>query len=307
MPVTSPIRPARPRLAQLTHLAHLAHLAHGALRLSPLAALLLAGAASATNGYFPHGYGIVAKGMGGAVVALSEDAMGGANNPAGMVWAGARLDLGLDRFSPSRDATRSGAGFATLNGSVQSERPNFYIPELGYNRMLGADDALGLTVYGNGGMNTTYPQGTFNCGGGSANLLCGSGPLGVDLSQLVIAPTLSHKLDARQSVGVALLLGYQWFEATGLQAFDNPGGGFPNFTGNPGHVTNNGRASSHGVGLRLGYQGRLTDRLTLGAAFAPRMRMSRFEGYEGLFADGGRFDIPAHHALGLAFKASAPR
>ncbi|MEY8875535.1 MAG: OmpP1/FadL family transporter [Leptothrix sp. (in: b-proteobacteria)] len=277
---------------------------HTGWPMSTLAALVtlgLAGTAHATNGYFPHGYGIVAKGMGGAAVAMSVDSLGGANNPASMVWAGSRKDLGVDVFSPTRDASRSGASFPTLNGSVNSGRPTFYVPELGYNRLVGTQDSLGVTVYGNGGMDTAYPQGHFNCGAGPANLLCGSGPLGVDLRQLIVAPTWAHKLDAQHALGVSLLLGHQQFEATGLQAFDNPGAPIPDFTRNPGHVTNNGRASSHGIGLRVGYQGHVSERLTLGAAYAPRMHMSRFKGYEGLFADGGQFDIPAHDTLGLAW------
>ena len=74
--------------------------------------------AAATNGYFAHGYGLKAKGMGGVATALAQDSLGGANNPASMVWAGGRLDLGLDWFRPTREAERSGAGVATLNGTV---------------------------------------------------------------------------------------------------------------------------------------------------------------------------------------------
>ena len=55
--------------------------------------------AQATNGYFSHGYGMKAKGMGGAATAMSDDAFGGANNPASMAFAGNRLDLGADLFS----------------------------------------------------------------------------------------------------------------------------------------------------------------------------------------------------------------
>ena len=271
------------------------------LKTIALAAALVAGPAFATNGYFPHGYGIRAKGMGGASVAMTEDSMGGANNPATMVWVGSRLDAGLELFSPRRDAERSGAGFATLNGSVDSDSNYFFVPELGYNRMLGSDLSVGVTVYGNGGMNTDYPQGDFNCGGGPANMLCGSGNLGVDLMQLIVAPTVSYKINERHSVGASLLLGYQQFEANGLQAFDNAPG-FPPFTGAPGSVTNNGYSRSHGFGIRLGYLGRLTDNLSIGAAYAPKMNMSRFKEYAGLFADNGDFDIPAHYAIGLAFK-----
>ena len=273
---------------------------HPILRLLPLAAACVAGPALATNGYFAHGYGIKAKGMGGVATALAEDSLGGANNPASMVFVGSRLDIGGDIFMPKRDAERSGAGFPTLNGKVDSGRTAFLIPEFGYNTMMRSDLSLGISVYGNGGMNTSYPQGNFNCGGPAANMLCGSGGLGVDLVQLMIAPTVAYKVNAQHAVGVSLLFGYQRFKATGLQAFDNAPG-FPPFTGAPGSVTNNGYDSSTGIGLRLGYQGRLSDMVTIGAAYASKMNMSAFDKYKGLFAGGGDFDIPSHYSLGVAF------
>jgi long-chain fatty acid transport protein len=96
------------------------------------------------------------------------------------------------------------------------------------------------------------------------------------------------------------LLGYQRFKAKGLQAFDNPPG-FPPFTGAPGYVTNNGSDSSTGVGLRVGYQGRLTDTLTIGVAYATKMSMGEFDKYRGLFAENGGFDIPSNFSVGVAF------
>jgi long-chain fatty acid transport protein len=272
--------------------------------LTPVAAACLVGSAWATNGYFPHGYGIKAKGMGGASLAMAQDSLGGATNPASMVFAGSRLDVGVDAFSPIRDAQRSGAGFATLNGSVQSGKEWFAVPEFGYNRMMGSQMSLGVTVYGNGGMNTTYPQGNFNCGAGPANMLCGGGTLGVDVSQLIIAPTLAYKLTPQHAVGISLLLGYQRFKAEGLQAFDNAPG-FPPFTGAPGNVTNNGYDSSTGVGVRIGWQGHFGPGLTLAAAYAPRMKMGAFDKYRGLFAGAGDFDIPSHYGLGVAFTPTA--
>jgi len=272
-----------------------------AIRVLPVAGACLAiGPALATNGYFPHGYGMKAKGMGGVSTALSQDSLGGATNPAGMVFAGSRVDVGLDLFMPDRDAERTGAGFPTLNGKVDSDKPNFFLPEFGYNQMIRSDLSLGVSVYGNGGMNTSYPQGNFNCGAGPSNMLCGSGSLGVDLAQLIVAPTVAYKLNEQHAVGLALLLGYQRFKADGLQAFDNAPG-FPPFTGAPGSVTNNGYDSSTGVGVRLGYQGRLTDQFTIGAAYAPKMNMGKFDKYKGLFANGGDFDIPEHYSVGVAF------
>ena len=222
-----------------------------------------------------------------------------------MVWAGNRMDIGMDVFSPKRDAERSGAGFAPINGKVDSGNTSFLVPEMGYNRMLGSDMSPGISVYGNGGMNTTYPQGPFQCPNSPttvapANMLCGGGTLGVDLTQLIIAPTLAYKLNAQHSVGVALLLGYQQFKTVGLQAFDNAPG-FPPFTGAPGSVTNNGYEKSTGIGLRLGYQGRVSDSLAIGATYAPKMKMGKLDKYKGLFAGNGSFDIPSHYSVGVAF------
>lgn len=280
--------------------------ARSLLRLTTLSALLAcAGVAHATNGYFPHGYGTKAKGMAGASTATADDSLGGATNPAKMVWVGDRMDLGLEIFSPRRDAERAGALAApTLNGRVDSDKTAFLVPEFGYNRLWSPNLALGVTVYGNGGMNTTYPQGNFNCGAGPANMLCGSGPLGVDLMQLVVAPTVAFKVAERHSLGASLLLGYQLFKATGLQAFDNAPG-FPPFTGAPGSVTNRGYDSAAGVGLRVGYMGRIADGVTIGAAYSSKIAMGKFDRYRGLFAGAGDFDIPSNYSLGIAITPAA--
>ena len=276
-------------------------------RLARSGAVMLAVAALpafATTGYFSHGYGLKSEGMGGVSTALPQDAMGGATNPAGMVFVGTRLDLGLNVFSPRREAERTGAGFPTLNGKVESGHDWFPIPSFGYNHLLRNDLSVGVTVYGNGGMNTSYPQGNFNCGAGPANMLCGSGSLGVDLMQLMVAPTVSWKFAPRHAVGASLLLGYQRFKAEGLQAFDNAPG-FPPFTQSPGHVTNRGTDDSTGVGMRLGYLGQLTDQVSVGASYSPKMRMGKFDKYSGLFADGGNFDIPENYSIGIAFTPRA--
>ncbi|MBI5108102.1 MAG: outer membrane protein transport protein [Rhodocyclales bacterium] len=261
--------------------------------------------AFATDGYFAHGYGMKAKGMGGAATAMASDSMGGANNPASMVWAGDRFDIGVDFFSPKRKISRSGATAAGMNGEATSDSNLHYVPELGFNKMLGWDMSFGVTVYGNGGMNTDYP-GDQNAGAGStcagfgatwarANLLCGNGRLGVDLMQVVVAPTFAMKINKQHSLGVSLLLAHQQFKASGIQSF----AGFSETATN---LSNLGRDKSNGVGLRLGWMGQLNDRVTMGAAYSPKTKMSKFDLYKGLFADGGVFDLPENWNVGVAFK-----
>jgi long-chain fatty acid transport protein len=269
---------------------------HPSLRLlAGLSLLALHAGASATNGYFAHGYGMKALGMGGAAVAMSQEAYAGAVNPAASAFAGDRFDLGLSWFSPKRGADRTGSTYG-LNGSVDSDSTNFFIPEFGYNRVLSPAWSIGLTVYGNGGMNTDFPPGQINCGMGAANMLCGFGRLGVDMSQLIVAVPVAWKFHERHSVGIAPLFGYQRFEANGIQPFAQ-------YSQAPANVTNQGYDSSTGWGARVGYQGRLTDTFTLGAAYATKMSMGKFDKYKGLFAGDGGFDIPSHWAIGAAWQA----
>ncbi len=46
-----------------------------------------------------------------------------------------------------------------IDANVDSGSNNFFIPEFGINWKYSPDLALGVTVYGNGGMNTDYPGG----------------------------------------------------------------------------------------------------------------------------------------------------
>ena len=288
----------------------------GRLPLAIAAALLLPLAARATDGYFPHGYGMKSLGEGGASIARTDDAYGGANNPATMAFAGSRLDIGVSWFSPDRSASRSGSTlpptYGNLDGTVTSGSRNFLIPELGYNRVMHDTMSVGLTVYGNGGMNTDYPQGSFSCptqsGPAPANMLCGSGGLGIDLTQLILAPTFAMKLTPQHSVGVSLLVTEQRFKATGLQAFTGsvpiaPGSGtLAPISTSPGNVTDNGYSYSHGYGLRIGYLWKPSDMLSVGATYTTQTAMSKFSKYQGLFADQGAFNLPSNYGIGVRFQ-----
>jgi long-chain fatty acid transport protein len=255
----------------------------------------MAGSAFATNGYFSHGYGMKAKGMAGAATASSDDAFGGANNPASMAFAGNRLDLGVDLFNPNRSAERT--GLPGLDMSVDSDSEYFLIPEFGMTKQMSSTLALGVTVYGNGGMNTDYAGGQINCGAGPANMLCGQGDLGVDLIQLIVAPTVAFKVAPNHSIGISPLLGYQAFEAKGLQAF---GGA----SSDPTKLTDNGHDDAFGYGVRIGYMGKITPTVTIGAAYASKMSFDEFSEYAGLFAEQGGFDIPENYNLGVAWQAT---
>lgn len=252
--------------------------------------------AMATDGYFAHGSGMKAKGMGGASVTSTDDTFAGANNPAAAAWEGNRVEGGVDIFMPDRGMSRTGAG--PMNADVTSGSKTFFIPEFGFNKVINDKISAGVTVYGNGGMNTDYAGGQINCGRGSANVLCGSDGLGVDLMQLIVAPTVSYKLNESNSIGISPLLVYQQFKAKGLQAF------VP-MSSAPSGVTNAGTDSSSGFGVRVGYLGKLNEKITVGASYSPKVKMGKFDKYAGLFAGSGSFDIPENYTLGVGFQATS--
>ena len=270
------------------------------LRATVVAAVLATGSAAwTTDGYFPHGFGIKSKGMGGASVAVTDNAFAGINNPAASVWAGNRAEMGLDIFMPKRSAARSAPGFGgMLEGDVKSDGSAFAIPEFAYNKNIDNRMSWGVTVYGNGGMNTELPGGNVTCMNPNngqpyqGNLLCGQGKLGVDLMQLVVAPALAYKVDAQHSFGVSPLLVLQQFKATGLDAFAG-------FSMAPSQMSDTGTDRSTGLGVRLGYLGQMSDTLKFGATYSPKIKMSKFDKYSGLFAGQGSFDIPENYALGI--------
>ena len=256
-------------------------------------AAVVAAPAHATNGYFSHGYGIKAKGMAGAGVALPQDAIAAATNPAGMVMVGDRMDIGVDWFRPIRKTEIVGNGALGTDVSYDaSSQKNFFVPEFGYNRMINDTMSFGVTVYGNGGMNTDYTE-TIMLFSGSPN-----GPkAGVDLMQLFIAPTFAMKINDQHSIGISLNLARQRFKARGLDAFAG-------YSSSPNELTGNGFDSSNGWGVRIGWTGQITDTLTLGATYQTRTWMGEFDKYKGLFAEQGDFDIPSNYAIGAAFQAT---
>ncbi|MHB8847122.1 MAG: OmpP1/FadL family transporter [Burkholderiales bacterium] len=250
-----------------------------------VAGLAAPGAAMATNGMFASGYGMAANGMGGASAAMAEDTMGGANNPASMVFVGNRMDLGAYLFSPQRQAS--------VGGTPENSDANYFvIPEFGYNKLITSNLSLGVSVYGNGGMNTDYAP-----IGGGRNLLGGYGNLGVNLEQMIIAPTLAYKINDRNSIGISPLIGYERFSAQGIQGFDQPG-----MSANPSRMTNTGNASAFGGGVRIGYMGKITPDLTFGADYSTKVSFAKLSQYSGLFAGQGSMDLPENFTVGLAYK-----
>lgn len=267
-----------------------------------IAAVLVAPNAFATNGYFAHGYSVKEKALAGAGVAMPQDALAAATNPAGMVRVGNRIDAGAAVFSPHRSYTVSGApsdppAFGLVPGTVDSDSEYFPIPHFGWNRMLDEQQSIGVSVYANGGMNTDYP-GSASGGAGTffGGAFGGAAGTGVDLAQLFVSVTYARQITPQTSWGVSPILAYQRFKTTGLAAFGQFG-----FSSDPDNLTDRGYDNAFGYGARLGIASELQPGLTVGASYQTKIRMDEFDKYRGLFADQGGFDIPATAVIGLAW------
>jgi long-chain fatty acid transport protein len=266
-------------------------LKHAAL----VSALMAATSAHATNGYFLPGSGIRSQGMGGVGIAYGRDSLSVAANPANAVNTGMRGDMGFAIFNPERSAgVGSAVGPASpfgFNGKSESDAKYFIVPEMGFTMPLTERLSVGMAVTGNGGMNTTFKTNFFDSNG-----LSGLGKVGVDLVQLLVPLTVAYKVNETQSVGASLVLAETRFRAYGLQSFSA-------VSSDSAHLTNNGFDYSYGAGVRLGWQGEfLDDRLTIGATYASRTYMTKFDKYRGLFAEQGDFDIPENYGIGIALK-----
>lgn len=279
---------------------------------------------SATNGYFAHGYSVKNKALAGVGTALPLDSLAASNNPAGMVFVGKRIDVGVSFFNPNRKYEVTGAPTTGLMPGVSCNFPGappvpggppcpfglnpgeeesgsrwFVIPSLGFNWMMNNTYSLGVSIYGNGGMNTDYDTNTFNVNPMLPSY--GDSPTGVDLAQLFVVPTYARKLNPKHAIGISPIIAYQTFEAQGLQAFGEAG-----FSQDPSNLTNNGHDNSYGFGGRFGYLGEIYPGLFFGASYQTKIYMQEFDDYAGLFAEEGDFDIPANWSAGLAYHLSGP-
>ncbi len=170
---------------------------------------------------------------------------------------------------------------------------DFIIPQFGWNKMLNEQSSFGVSVFGRGGMNTTWKAKDTFAGLG----VFGAGDAGVDLAQLFIMPTYARKYSENGSWGVSGIIAYQTFKAKGIASFAA-------ISNDPSNLSNNGDDASTGFGFAFGWQGKVAKNITLGASYQSEIKMDEFDDYAGLFAEQGDFDIPSQWNLGLAWNVT---
>lgn len=287
---------------------------------------MIPGMALATNGYFLPGVGVKSQGAGGVGIALQADSLSQAANPANLGGTGMRGDLGLSLFNPERfsavgdstglppdpDGLAGGFNFGTAGqlatGASQSGNRLYLMPDMAFSMPLSEKLSVGFAVVGNGGMNTTYKENIFGLGGGADGEI-ETGPakwggrrdaLGIDLMQVIMPISVAYKVVPEHTLGASLNLATQRFKANGLGQFASFG-----ISSDPANMTNNGYDYSYGAGVRFGWLGKFADeRVSVGATWASKTYMTKFDKYKGLFAEQGDFDIPMNYGLGIAVRAT---
>lgn len=302
-----------------------------------MAMCLLPLSASATNGYFSHGYSPQQKALAGAGTAWATDAFAGSINPALLTQVGHRIDFSISLFMPVRYfrvenkpdlEPVTGAGLMQINhfnrngdpfGKVRSENDLFVVPAFAISWRIDENAVWGIALYGNGGMNTEYARGAVTFANGNAPQLAGftetcEGAFGG--GENIGSPgafNLCGNGASTASVGLmqlfivptyahefgALSVGISPMFA--VQRFVATGlQAFAKFSKYPEHVSDQGASFSYGAGVRVGFTYEVTSWLHFGASYQSRIYMTKFDEYRGLFANGGAFDIPATYNIGIA-------
>ena len=262
--------------------------------------------ASATNGYSMIGYGAKSIGLGGAGVAFPQDRLVGAISPAAMAHVDDGWDGGLRVLAAIRNGSVDCRGIFACDQVVKdrSARDLFMIPNFSWKRQLSEQFSAGVTMYGNGGINTTYGRSFYNEAG--ARILGGTpgspgfprtGKFGVDFSQLFIAPSIAWQVHPSHTLGVSPIMAIQRFS---IRGFEN----FAALSSDPTSTSSRGTDYKLGGGFRVSWLGEMHSSLRLGAQYTSRMWTKDHTKYNGLLADGGDMDAPPHWTVGFAWDAT---
>ncbi|MBS52911.1 MAG: long-chain fatty acid transporter, partial [Oceanospirillaceae bacterium] len=114
-------------------------------------------------------------------------------------------------------------------------------------------------------MNTDYGNNPFANFGSS-------GSAGVNLEQLFVTGTVAYRLNDSNSIGLGVTWTRQQFEARGVQAFAG-------MSQDGSRVSNNGKDVSRGWGVKLGWQGELSDSVKAGLSWSSKIETSEFHRY----------------------------
>ncbi len=262
--------------------------------------LFFVASANATDGMNLEGYGPIATGMGGASMAYDNGDAAMMNNPAtlGLMPDGDRLDAALGFLGPHVKSTDDTSG-----QSSSSSANAFYMPALGFVKKSG-ELAYGVGVFSQGGMGTEYSADSFLAWGSNEKV---RSELGVGRVLLPVAYNVNKDLTIGGSVDFVwasldlkmAMNGAQFADLVGpsfggSQTYGTVSGSMVNTLGGAfagGQLTGlnwarfdfsddsafSGKAKATGFGAKIGGTYKVSDALTLGAAYHSKTDLGDME------------------------------
>jgi long-chain fatty acid transport protein len=246
-----------------------------------VAALTFSSGAFATNGIIQAGNGMVAHGLGGAGLANAGEASAGADNPALITQTGDAVNVAWSMFSPDRTWTEAGTGI-----EHPSDAKLFAIPQVAFTSKANDKLSWGIIAYAMGGMDTDYRSGP---NFGPTVTPYASSAQTVDLSGMIVAPTLSYGFTKDFSVGASLIIAYENFRVRNLFGMG---------------LTEEG--STTGYGAKLGANWQVNDGIALAAMFQPQISMGSFDWFDSFlqqfgFTGDAQLTLPNEAGIGGKF------
>ncbi|WP_279340869.1 OmpP1/FadL family transporter [Zavarzinia aquatilis] len=259
--------------------------------------------ALAAGGILMTSVGAKEKGMGGAGLALPQDAVAPINNPASTVEVGDQVSFGgtVVLSQPAMNVEGTGAGpFPLAEGKWDAAERYFTVPYLSATKRIDDRWSAGFSAYGLFGLGVSYPaEARPGCPAG----LPGTGPLcagktTLDTSALFISPTIAYRITPRTSVGLSPSLVYGQFRARGFAALAAFGA-----SSDPAHVTDLRSDESLGFAAKIGlhHQG---ESFSFGLTYQTEADMRPYGKYRGLLPEGANLDLPAVLAGGIAWRVA---
>lgn len=255
------------------------------IRLFPLlfCALTMFGVYGA-DGVIQTGYGVKAKGMGGVAIALPQDGMIGASNPAGFALLENRWDLAFEYVKVHGTSEVVNNTLPGANVKARA-RNDIYIPEGGLSYHYSPKITLGVSLFGKGALNSF---------GRNLGTLNGKKKAYAQDTIVYFTPCIALSPYENHFLGIGLNLCVSYFKVNGLENLA------PSI--HPSHVSNNNFDWQPGVGLRLGWLWQVTPCFNVGATYETPTYISKYKKYKGLIPEKGNGNLPTNFGAGLAWR-----
>lgn len=249
-----------------------------------IAFLFITSTAFAANGVFQEGYGVKSKGMGGVAIALPQESMIGAVNPAGFALLDNRVDLAFEYLKVHAISEVEGNSLPGANFKAHA-RNDVYIPEGGIALHYTPQLTLGASIFGRGALNSF---------GRNLGALNGTKKAYANDIIVYLTPCAAWQPVPCHTLGIGVNLCLSYFKINGLENLS------PSI--HPHHVSNNNFDWEPGIGLRLGWLWEATPTVNIGATYETPTYIHKYKKYKGLIPNSGDGSIPTNFGAGIGWR-----